>query len=36
MDALLDRFRTFWDGLNDRERRMLAILGVTLGMLVLL
>ena len=36
MDALLDRLRTFWDGLNDRERRMLAGLGLVLGMLVLL
>jgi len=36
MDALLDRFRTFWDGLHDRERRMLAVLGIVLGALVLL
>lgn len=36
MNALLDRFRTFWDGLHDRERRMLLALGVVLGGLVLL
>lgn len=36
MDALLDRFRTFWDGLHDRERRMLASLGIVLGVIVLL
>jgi hypothetical protein len=36
MDALLDRFRTFWDGLHDRERRMLAGLGIVLGVIVLL
>lgn len=36
MDRLLDRFRTFWDGLHDRERRMLAVLGAVLGVLLLL
>src|ERR1044071_5154777 len=36
MDALLDRFRTFWDGLHDRERRMLAALALVLGVIVLL
>jgi hypothetical protein len=36
MDALLDRFRTFWDGLHDRERRMLGGLVVVFGALVLL
>ena len=36
MDRLLDRFRTFWDGLHDRERRMLAVLGMVFGVLLLL
>lgn len=36
MDRLLDRFRTFWDGLHDRERRMLTVLGLVLGVLFLL
>jgi hypothetical protein len=36
MDALLDRFRTYWDGLHDRERRMLAALAMVLGVILLL
>ena len=36
MDAILDRFRTFWDGLHEREQRMLAALGIVLGVIVLL
>jgi hypothetical protein len=35
MDALLDRFRTFWDGLQDRERHLMSALGAVLGLLVL-
>jgi hypothetical protein len=35
MDALLDRFRTFWDGLHDRERRLMSALAGVLGLLVL-
>ncbi len=35
MDALFDRFRSFWDGLHERERRMMSVMLVVLGMLVL-
>lgn len=36
MNPLLDRLRTFWDGLHNRERRMLGALGIVLGALLLL
>src|SRR5262245_32981497 len=35
-NPLLDRLRTFWENLNDRERRMLMLLGaVAVGLLLL-
>lgn len=35
-NPLLDRLRTFWENLNDRERRMLLLLGaVAVGLLLL-
>ena len=35
-NPLLDRLRTFWENLNDRERRMLLVLGaVAVGILLL-
>lgn len=36
IDQFFDRFRTFWDGLNDRERRMLGTLALVLGVILLL
>jgi hypothetical protein len=35
MDALLDRVREAWENLNDRERRMVAFLGVLLVVFIL-
>ncbi|MGD8859808.1 MAG: type II secretion system protein GspM [Myxococcales bacterium] len=35
MDALLDRLRQAWENLNDRERRMVAVLGVLLAAFIL-
>ena len=35
MEALLDRMRESWEGLNDRERRMVAALGFLLAVFVL-
>jgi type II secretory pathway component PulM len=34
-NPLFERLRTTWENLNDRERRMLTILGVTIGALLL-
>lgn len=36
MNSLFERLRTTWENLNDRERRMLAILGVVLAAVLLL
>jgi type II secretory pathway component PulM len=36
MNSLLERLRTSWENLNDRERRMLAVLGGVLGAILLL
>lgn len=36
MNNLLDRLRATWENLNDRERRMLSILGAVLGALLLI
>lgn len=36
MNSLLERLRTTWENFNDRERRMLAILGVVLAAVLLL
>ena len=36
MNNLLDRVRTYWDNLNERERRMLSVLGAVLLTLLLL
>ena len=35
-NPLFERLRTFWENLNDRERRMLTILGAVLGLLLLI
>ena len=34
-NPLFERLRTFWENLNDRERRMLSILGIVIGALLL-
>lgn len=36
MNSLFDRLRATWENLNDRERRMLTILGVVLGAVLLI
>jgi type II secretory pathway component PulM len=36
MNSLFDRLRATWENLNDRERRMLSILGVVLGAVLLI
>lgn len=35
-NPLFERFRTFWENLNDRERRLLSVLGGVLAALLLL
>lgn len=35
MQNLLDRMRDAWDGLNDRERTMIGLLGVIFGVIIL-
>ena len=35
-NPLFERLRAFWENLNDRERRMLSILGLVLGILLLI
>lgn len=36
MDALVERFRAFWERLSEREQRMMTMLGLVLSLLVLI